>query len=593
MMQQLRGHGRWAMPLVAFLVLCQSAGAGTPLVRLEVELGFGGFLVPGAWVPLRLEVTSQAGFDGVLVVEDPASRGVGRSYRYPVRLVAGARQQFYADAVITDPRHPLVVRVLRDEREVGRQLVPLGGARAVDAVVVVLARNAAGLEFLRTFEGRVRPAYIREDALPMRWQSYEGVRTVVIHDLEDARLLATQRQALVEWIAQGGRLLVTGNDLLLSLRSSWLLDLLPGVPRGITETQESILFPDLKVPLNVAVVSPRPGASVQPDQARPQTLQWRYGRGTVTLWAFDALAPTLRASPAILAKWRDVLSEGRPAPVVSRALAETLPNVPSLPGAVQFGIALSVGLYIVALRWALRRLAAKRRGWLEVAAVVVLSSALLYGSALSARGSATSLFQVSLAEVIPEVGLARVTTYAALLAPYGAFFRLVAPAGATVRPLAGPAVNVSGARVELADQAPPEGVRFELMQVVPLPVRGTTALTAQGLQVEIENRSGLPIREPVIYLDGQIYRLPDIQTRYAAVLEPTQWEPADRQRVASDELALRVRQWAFVRFGPDVIIRRDQPSLVGLVEDARLAVQLPQAQRGTAVHLLVVPLASR
>ncbi len=587
---QLRGHGRWAMPLVAFLLICSAPAGGAPAVRLDVETGFGEYLVPGAWTPLRVEMTAQATFDGVLEIEVPASRGPGRSSRYPVRFVTGARQQLYADAVIVDPRHPLVVRVLRGEQEVGRHVVPLGGARAVDAVVVVLTRTAAGLEFLSTFAGRIRPAYIREDALPMRWQSYEGVSTVVIHDLEEARMVATQRQALREWIAQGGRLLVTGHDLLLSLQSSWLLDLLPGVPRGITETQKSSLFPDLRAPLTIAVVSPRAGASVQPDRARPQTLQWRYGRGTVTLWTFDALAPSLRASPSVTAKWREVLTEARPAPVANRSMAEVLPSVPFLPGATQVGIALALVFYVVTLRWALRRVAPIRRGWLGVAALVVASAVSLYGAALRAHADATALFQASLAEAIPEVGLSRITTYAVLLPPYGGSFQLVAPAGATIRPLAGPAVNLFGPPVALADQAPPDGVKLELMQVVPFAVRGSTVLTASGLQVEIENASGLLIRAPVIYLNGQSYRLPDIQTHFNAVLDPTQWQPVDRQRGTSEDVAHRLRQWAFMRLGADAIIRRDQPLLVGWVEDARLAVRLRQARGGIAVHLLVIPL---
>jgi len=566
---------------------------GSPTINLDVEVGFGGYLVPGAWTPVRVQIIAPTTFDGVLEIEIPGSRGPARSFRYPMRFVAGARQQVHVDAVIVDPRRPLMVRLLREQYEVGRTVVALGGARAVDAVVVVLGQTAAGLEFLNTFPGRIRPAYIREETLPLRWQSYEGVRMVVIHDLEDARMLGTQREALREWIAQGGRLLVTGHAFLLGLHSSWLLDILPGIPQRSIELQGSTLFPDVKAPLNLALVSPRAGARVRPDRTRPETLQWNYGRGTVTVWTFDAFDPSLRASTSVRGRWREMLTAVSPAPIANRSMADVLPSVPFLPSTTQIGIALALGLYIVALRRTLRGLGRIRRGWMGVAAFVVASGVFLYAFALKAREPATAFFQASLAEVMPEVGIARVTSYAVLLPPYGGAYTLMAPAGATIRPLAGPVVNMFGPPVTLVGQASAEGVKLELMQVIPLAVRGSSILTSGGLQVEIANDSGLLIHAPVIYLNGHSYRLPDFQTRLSAVLDPTQWQPIDQQRGPAEEMAYRFQRWTFTRLGADAIIKRDRPLLVGWVEDARLTVRLPQTRMGNAIHLLVVPLVGR
>jgi len=589
----LRECGRWAVPLIAFLLCYGSTATGAPIIQLAIDVGFDGYLVPRTWTPLRIDVTAQTAVDGVLVVDVAEAGGVRRAYRYPVRLVEGARQQVHADVVIPDPRYPLTVRVLQGEDELGRKTLPLGGARAVDGVVVVLARSASGLEFLTTFSGRLRPAYIREEALPVRWQSYEGVSAVVIHDLDDNRLLPTQREALREWLAQGGRLLVTGGDFLATVKSRWLLDLLPGVPLGVSASQILPGFAGLTGPLNLALVRPRPGAKVEPDPGRPHTLQWRYGRGTVILWTFDAFAPQLRTSADVIAKWRATLTDPIGSSSANRSLAELLPNVPDLPGTVQVGIALAVGAYIVALRWALR-IATRRRGWLTGATIGVVVGALLYGTAVGARESVAVLAQVSLVEVIPEVELARVSTAVVLHAPFGGPFHLVAPPQATIRPLTGPTVNRFGAAAEVEGRtAFPSAERFELVQVVPFAVRGTIGPTPRGLQVEIENASGLLIRQPVIYFAGQIYPVPDIQTHAAVVLDPTRWEAIDRQRTLGEDLASRLRQWTFVRLGHDVIIRPDQTVLIGWVDDARLAVRSPQAQRGSTASLLVVPLAAR
>ncbi len=591
--RQLGGHGRWAVPLVVFLALLWVADAAPAEVELDAEVGFTGFLVPGVWTPLRVDVAAKTSLDGVLEIDVQESRGPGASYRYAFRLIGGTRQQIHADIVVSDPRHPLLLRLLRDNREVARRVVPLGGAQAVDGVVAALTHEASGLEFLSSWPTRLRPAYIREDSLPVRWQGYEGVTVLVIRDLDEHRLLAVQRDALRDWIAQGGRLLVTGGHLLANLRSPWLVQLLPAVPVGVSQVPASKLFPGVEAPLNIAVVNPRPGVTVQPDRTLPLVLQGRYGRGVVTLWAFDAFAPPVRNWSGRIALWRDILTRTPSAPIASRTLAESVPSTQPLRGGVQVGIALLLVFYILTVRWSLRRLASVRRGWMGVAAVLAACAALLYGAAVSARGAATSILQVSLVEAVPEAALARVTTYASLIAPYGGPFHLRAPAGATIRRLSGSAMNVFGAPVEIADYAPPEGIKFELMQIVPMPVRGTAVVTREGLQVEIVNGSGLTIREPVIYLDGQIYRLPEIAAHLTASLDPTKWEAFDRRGGVVEGLAHRVRQSTFARLGTDVIIKRDQPSLVGWVDDARLVVRLGGAQEGRAVQLLVVPLVLR
>ncbi len=581
------------MPLVAFLLLCHPALSATAGLRLDVEVGFAGFLVPGVWTPVRVNITAPSSLDGMLVIDVPDVHGTRTPYRYPLHLLAGTRQEIRADVVVPDPRVPLIVRVVGGEREIERREVLLSGARTVDGVVVALARDVAGLEFITSLSGRLRPAYIHADTLPVRWQSYEGVTAVVIRDLEETQVLAAQRQALREWVAQGGRLVVTGSDLLVNAKGSWLESLLPAIPVGSSEVPASAVLPGVRASLSVAVVTPRPGATtVLADGTIPLIVQGRYGRGRVTLWAFDAFSPTLRGRPTLRAMWREVLTSAQPGSVASRTLAEALPSAPSLPGAVQAQIALFLVLYIVALRWTLRRLGAVRHGWLGATAVVVAFGALLYGSAVTARRSATSMFQISLAEVIPDVGVARVTTYAALIAPYGGSFQLMAPVDATIRPFGGSALNVFGTAGQIAGQAPPDAIRFELVQVLPMAVRGLMTMGGEGLHIEIENQSGLVIREPIISLNGQIYILPEIRTHLSAVLDPAKWEPFDPQRVHTDDLARRVRHWALGRLGPDVIIRRDRAFLIGWVDDARLAVR-SQVQRGSAVHLLVMPLGMR
>lgn len=557
---------------------------------LEAEVGFNGYFVPNAWTPLRTETVADTSFDGVLTVDVTNAANLVRTFRFPMRFVAGARHQFFADVVIPDPRYPLVFRVLRGADEVARTTIPLGNSRAVDGIVVVLAREAAGLEFLKIESGRLRPAYLGEEALPIRWQSYEGVRAVVIRDLDDTRLQEQQRQALREWVGQGGHLIVTSSDLLRNAQPQWLMPLLPGVPQNERTSDVVMLGPEVVQSVPIVPVSPRAGAVAQPNRVQPQLLDWSYGRGTVTLWTFDALASTIRTSPVVVRHWQRMLTAPRISPIATRALADILPTTPVLPGIAQVGVTLSVVIYIVMLRRVLPR-AGTRRGWVVLSITVLAAGALLYGAAAAARSSVPAVTQVSLIEAIPDVGLARVTTYVGATTPFGGALELVAPARATIRPMSGSAINQSHRSSTLEAPAPLRRGTFEILQAIPLAVRGTASRTPMGLRLEIENPDGVPIGDPVLYLDGQIYRLPDIRAHTTLVLDLTQGAPVDRLSARRDALAERLRQWTVVRLGADAIIKRDRPSLIGWVDDARLTVRAPRIHQGSTVSLLVVPLA--
>lgn len=579
------------MPLIVFLALWTSALGATPSISFTVATGFDGYFVPGTWTPLRIDLGVTSSFEGVFAVDVTNAQAVVRTFQFPVHFVGGARHQLHADVVIPDPRYPLILRLLSGTHEIARYLVPLGAARAADGVVVVLAREAVGLEFLTRDPGRLRPAYLAEEALPIRWQSYEGVRAVVIRDLQDMRLQDLQRQALREWVAQGGRLVVMGPELLHSTRPRWLMDLLPAVPRNELATGMVTVVPDHPGPVTLALVSPRSGASAWPDRGPPQRLEWRYGRGTVTVWTFDALASMIRTSPGLIQQWQHVLTGMTPSAVATRTLADVVPTTPALPGLAQLALALTVIAYIAILRWVLPR-AAKRRGWLLLGAIVVGAGGFMFGVAVAARSSVAAIAQVSFVETIPDVRLARVTTYAGVTVPFGGTFQLIAPLQATIRPMTGASVNFTDGPPTIDDSVPLRRGKFEILQIIPLAVRGTIARSPQGVQVAIENPDELPVRDPILYLDGQIFRLPVLRARTVAAFDLTQGESIERYQVRRDNLADRLRQWTFVGLESDAIIKRDQPALIGWVEDARLMVRSPQTQRSTAASLLVVPLAS-
>lgn len=268
--------------ILVVLLIClvgrpTSATEAAP-IDMRVELGWSGWIVPGVWLPVRVDLAANEDLDGVLLVEVPQTQKADLiTHQIPVRITAGARLRLTAEVIVTDPRQPVRVRIVQGGREVARREIVPTSARTVEKVVAALTEDAAGLEFLSGLPRKVGGVYLSEEDLPERWQTYGGIEWLVIRDLDDRRVLPPQRHAIRQWVEQGGRLLVTGSDP--RLHASWLSDLLPATIRGTGQAPPTGALSGVAGPIEIALVDPRPGASVSPTVGPPLMVRWRHGRG--------------------------------------------------------------------------------------------------------------------------------------------------------------------------------------------------------------------------------------------------------------------------------------------------------------------------
>src|SRR3989442_4715998 len=200
-------------------------------VSLQVQAGWSGWIPRGAWVPVRVELLSTDAVDGMIVIDVAMRAPSGpMSFRHPVRLVRGVRQRVTLEVIVPEVRRDRLVRGVVQGRDVAREEIPLSLRSAVDGVVLVLTREAAGLESLFDLSRILRPAYITEAELPVHWQGYAGVALLVIHDLDPEAVAPGKRGALAQRGAQGGRAVVSSGDSPIRLRESWLCQKLPAEP---------------------------------------------------------------------------------------------------------------------------------------------------------------------------------------------------------------------------------------------------------------------------------------------------------------------------------------------------------------------------
>jgi hypothetical protein len=576
-------HGLLAMPVVLLLVSLAYA-APSPL-DLQAELGFGGWIVPGAWTPLRVEITTREAIDGELVVGTGAASGQQSLWRHPLQLSAGARQRIDLDVIIGDPRRPVVLSVHRRGVTLVSTRMMTTALRATEGIVIALTDDAAGLEVVASLPRGLRPAYLREAQLPRRWQDYEGVALVVVRDLIDNRLLPAQREALIHWVGQGGRVLVTGGDAQ-AMRLSWLRDILPAHASGTTRSAVLRTISGTGRPVPILQITPRPTAEVIRDGGMIVSARWYYGRGVTTVWAFDPFVPEARAWPTRRRLWSSVL-EIQPRPAASSAdVGRVLPISQSLPGRAQGGLALLTVLYVLAVRYAQRRWV-PRTGWLGMIAITLVFGSLMYAFAVNARATAVAATQVTVIETLADRIFARAATYVSVANPYGSPYRLRAPEGATLRSLDGVAAIYFRGSNDVAAASSARGLIFESLQIVPQAVRARIVERGGGAELVVRTHPGMSISSPVVFLRGRIHNLPDFTESLSFALDPTKWEGVDgRSGQIRGEIRGQIRSALYARLR-EMEHLRERPWLIGWVSDSRASVSLSRGHAGPAWQLLV------
>src|SRR3989337_2823577 len=212
--------GRMTGPRVFLLTAMMVAAASSPPaaaapatpvglsagITADIRVGFGGYVVPDAWMPVTLRLRSERDVAGT--VEGTASRGPPpgpERVRVDVPLVARTPHPLTVPVIVRDLRSPLVVRFLEQGGVAATWPVSIPAGRLVDGVVLAFSRRPVGLQQILGESGRIRVAYVTADDLPARWQLYEGVAAVVVRDLDDRRLIPAQVEALAGGGAARGR----------------------------------------------------------------------------------------------------------------------------------------------------------------------------------------------------------------------------------------------------------------------------------------------------------------------------------------------------------------------------------------------------
>jgi len=570
-----------------------------------VRLGWDGMVKIGVPVPLDVELPPAAWTGpGELVVDAPAlGPEVGRvvtSTAVPFQAVAGASQIIHAQVVISDPRRPLVVRVFHHGREAFRRTVPISPGQVPGRLLVALSDEHVGLASLRRLAGRVGVVYVTGSMLPRLWQEYLAVDLVVIRDLDSPPLDSAQQEALRTWILLGGRLLLIARP---GVRLPPTLE--PMLPATLGETRTVPFLAALAAsdggalpsgPATVTALVPHPVARRMTAGGLPLAASWDAGWGQVIVWGIDPWLPPFLEWSGRLRWWGEALGpEGAPA-VDPAAIADKLAIgtlLDSLVHALAGGaIILYIGLLLGLLRW---RATPAGAGWSLLLVLIGLGGFSLLGE--TARARSARLTEATVLEPVGVTRIARITTSAAVVVPYGGRYRITVARDMVVQPITPSSdlrVELSGAGTVLTGVLRPGEPARPFQAVGVAPILASAAISADGRRLVVDLGS-IRIRHAELRHRDRVYPLGDLPAgRSVAGLHPDRWVAAGSEARTLPEFSARLRDAIFQGPSGGAILGGTTPVLVGELDRAAPVFTLRGAGApGQRLTILLMPLERR
>ncbi len=426
--------------LATGFVQAQSSSAS---VSLSVEAGFDGTFRENDWIPVYIHVTNDGeGLEGRLVVRPETSSGSVRdSYSVPISLPTGAQKSVFLYITAESFASEIRVEMITNDGVVAAvEPARLRSIQFRDQIHVVVTQSSSGaLDLSSVHDGGYNAfqSNWRIENIPDRVTALEAVNTLVFSDIDSGTLSAEQKQAITDWVAQGGHLLVTGGvdwqstaaglmDLLpMKPDSSRTLDNLTGLATWLRFTGDQLIQQTV-----VATGTLQAGARVLTSgtDGTPLLIRRMLGSGTVDYLTATPSALPLRGWGGLGDMWLALASSVNPRPGWSYGIVDwdqmsnainilpgvnLLPDILPLCGFLALYIALIGPLnYII-----LNRINRREWAWVTIPVFIIVFSALAWTFGFNLRGSEVTLSRISLVQSWPDTDRANVQQIVGLLSP--------------------------------------------------------------------------------------------------------------------------------------------------------------------------------
>ncbi len=249
------------LALIGLAVPAMAVGQ-TPEIKIEnVRVGFcdvqgrttqSGYKV-GFWSPVWVDLKAgPSRFEGILEITAPDDNSVPTTIRRSVNVAANEMATVQIFVRPGSRTSDLTARVMDKNSSRPKDVWSGGSVEAFgpEMALVLFSGQAPGLLELGTLtkyvgtSSRLIVAPIRpKDGFPSRWYGFESAETVVLDTNDQGTMTRlNESAALIEWVKQGGHLVIAVGQNWQAVLDSPLRQLLPGIPSGRIELNDPGLF---------------------------------------------------------------------------------------------------------------------------------------------------------------------------------------------------------------------------------------------------------------------------------------------------------------------------------------------------------------
>jgi hypothetical protein len=440
-------------------------------LTLQVTAHYGGHFKYGEWLPLRVTLANDGPAVQATVRADTTAAGGQTTFSAPVELPTGARKQITLYVLPPSFAQAVRVRVLAGERELASQAAPVQVEKNINYLVGVLAPRTNAFVLLGGLKlntamaawnvSTPRPVVmlpIALDDIPARAEGLRLFDALIISGVDTSGLQPAQSQALLDWVSQGGRLILGGGAsaarTLAGMPAGLVQDVLaPGVTADVPALEALGQFGEqpVRVPGPFAVTWPPAGPdTLLAQEGQALVVERRVGNGHINYVALDVAGSPFDAWAGAARFWERLLTPGAayssglpqdvsPNMMRAQSLSYALQNMPALALPAIRWLAILLVVYILLIGPVnyvlLRQLRRLEWGWLTIPLFTLAFSIGAFALGTGLRGGDVIINQISIMTFAQNGQAASMQTLVGIFSPERTAYTLDLPEGALAAPV--------------------------------------------------------------------------------------------------------------------------------------------------------------
>ena len=199
---------------------------------MDYSIGFNGYFQLNNWTPLSVVIDNRgrpaSGKLEVIVTSGSEYHGdvYRTAYTTEVDLPQNSKKRYAFTILIKSYTHDLIIRLTQEDDLIFSRSIDLR-PHFTEKYFAVVADNYVTPDILSVLPNHLYPANVRPHSLPETWYGYDSVKLLILYADTIRQLRDRQFQALIQWLKQGGYLIVGSGLNYGALGDRRLQDILP------------------------------------------------------------------------------------------------------------------------------------------------------------------------------------------------------------------------------------------------------------------------------------------------------------------------------------------------------------------------------